>query len=129
MTDDHVMLLELRLDKTIFENFFCKNDVTFGIQMEILSKLLSKINHDYVDIFLNDTDVLSLSSQDIYYNIKLLEIHGDTLTESKIDRINCCIDLDIDLTLMTNAIKSVSKLGETVQFNFISEDNEKTFGR
>lgn len=126
ITGDHIMWVDLKLDKSIFQNSFCKDDsVIFGLKMDTFCKCLSMINHDYVDIFLNDADVLSLSSQDICYSIKLLDIEENELTDSKINSKNCHIGLDIDYKLLTDSVHSISKLGENIQFKFLLENNDR----
>ena len=129
LTDDHITYCDVTLKKEIFQNLFFKeildvdgkniSSITFGLKMDTFCKYLSKLaSMEYVDVFLIGTDILRLSTQNVSYDIRLLDIQEQALNVI-LDDVSCFIQLSIDTQIFSNAINSLSKIGENIQFNFL----------
>lgn len=126
LTDDHVMYFDLTLGKEMFDKLFFKptarKTIEFGLTMDMFYRYLSNIlNANFVDVFLIGTD-LRISYRNISYSIKLLEIQEEESVKSPmLNSETCFIELNMNVDILKEAISLISKIGETIRFDFLIE--------
>lgn len=132
MDASHVILVHLKLDASKFEEFYCANKITVGVNMLNLHKLVKTINsNDTLTLFMEDGDINHLGikiengekNTRTTYTLNLLDLDNTKLT---IEPTEFCDVITLPSSDFQKICRDMSNLSELVEIR--SVNNKLIFG-
>ena len=122
----HVALVDCFIPYTFFSNYVPKvSDISIGLNVNILMKILNHLNHDDELIFKYNDDTLDICfinpKYQKFYSIKLMNIECDELAIQKYENSTT---INIESKYFQEIIKDFIDIGDNVRFNISKEYNE-----
>jgi proliferating cell nuclear antigen len=121
MDKAHISVLDCFIPAAFFSNYsFCdsnERDITLGLDISILMKILNHLSHNDDLIFSYNTDSLDISfinkKYQKFYSIKLMDIDSDELY---IPDCHTITGINIESKYFQEIIRDFTDIGETVRF-------------
>ena len=125
MDKAHVALLDCFIPKSFFSHYSFSTgtrDITLGINIELLMKILNHLKPDDELIFEYKVDSLDISfindKYKKFYNIKLMDINTDELC---IQDCSSSTKINIESKYLYDIIKDFNDIGDVVKFNIFKQ--------